>query len=66
MLTKEEAGKKIAEKLKQIQELMSQCEKLATEASVDFSFTTPYGRVEEYDGTEYYGPHPIGWNHSQC
>jgi hypothetical protein len=68
MLTEQKARAEIDEKIAQAEALITECEKLAKEAGIDFCFVTPCGRREEYDGGEtgYYGPIPTGWDHSQC
>lgn len=75
MMTKTAASKKIEENLKQVAALIKECEKLALDNKVDFTFEPPCGSYKSFDGTgneseEFYETgkpgKPTGWDHSQC
>ena len=57
----------IAANLQQIEELIKNCENIAINNKIDFSFDTPCGRIEQFDGTgEYNEGVPLKWDQSQC
>lgn len=70
MATQAQAQKQIAQRLKRVDELIKECERLATDNGVDFYFMSPCGSSEHFDAgeTSDYSENgqPTGWDHSQC
>lgn len=65
---KKEAAELINTKLKAIDNIIHECEKLALEHKIDFYITSPCGRQESFDGTGLYSDDgkQHGWDQSQC
>lgn len=69
----EEAHNLIALKLAEVDILIRECEKIALDAGVCFTFESPCGRQESFDGDgsqsddwENSNAEPSKWDHSQC